>query len=174
MNVITTALNDRPVKNRKLLPHPRSAPVLGRSNVKTPANERLYPMPSDPFPLTLPLSNPPMARLPIDNLLQDLWRAQTRSSGIATFHRVPSADWFSPTRLVPSSGPYSPRSTRVGRQVTRRTIPPLPEGEGWGEGERAPPIDCQSYQQLRNEPSIHWRTGNSRRRSQTSTAVNAP
>ena len=44
MNVITTALNDRPVQNRTLLPQPRSAPVLGRSNVKTPANEGLYQM----------------------------------------------------------------------------------------------------------------------------------
>ena len=44
MNVITTALNDRPVKNRTLLPKPRSAPVLGRSNVKMPANEGLYQM----------------------------------------------------------------------------------------------------------------------------------
>jgi hypothetical protein len=44
MNVLTTALNDRPVKNRTLLPQPRSAPVLGRSNVKMPANEGLYQM----------------------------------------------------------------------------------------------------------------------------------
>jgi hypothetical protein len=44
MNVITTALNGRPVKNRSLLPQPRSAPVLGRSNVKIPANEGLCQM----------------------------------------------------------------------------------------------------------------------------------
>ena len=37
MNVITTALNDGPVKNQSQLPQPRSAPVLGRSNVNIPA-----------------------------------------------------------------------------------------------------------------------------------------
>jgi len=104
MNVITTALNDRPVKNRKLLPHPRSAPVLGRSNVKTPANERLYPMPNDPFSLPLPLSNPPLMRLLIDHQLEDVWRCQTHSFDIVISLRAPSADWFSPGKLVPSPG----------------------------------------------------------------------
>jgi hypothetical protein len=104
MNVITTALNDRPVKNRKLLPHPRSAPVLGRSNVKTPANERLYPMPNDPFSLPLPLSNPPLMRLLIDHQLEDVWRCQTHSFGIVISLRAPSAEWFSPGKLVPSPG----------------------------------------------------------------------
>ena len=45
-----------------------------------------------------------------------------------------------------------PKSTRVGRPVSRRTIPPLPEGEGRGEGERAQPIDCQSHQPLGHAP----------------------
>ena len=39
-----TALEARPVKNRSLLPQPWSAPVLGRRNVKIPANAGLYQM----------------------------------------------------------------------------------------------------------------------------------
>jgi hypothetical protein len=76
MNVITTALNDRPVKNRSLLPQPRSAPVLERSNVKTPANQGLYPLPNDPIPPALPLSHPPMTQMPIARKLEDAWRGQ--------------------------------------------------------------------------------------------------
>ena len=45
-----------------------------------------------------------MARLPIDNQLLDVWRSQTRSFGIMISLRTPSADWFSPGRLVPTSG----------------------------------------------------------------------
>jgi len=49
MNVVMTSLEARPVKNRSLLPQPRSAPVLGRSNVNIPANEGLYPLPNNPI-----------------------------------------------------------------------------------------------------------------------------
>ena len=59
-------------------------------------------MPSDPFSLPLPLSDPLMTQLPIDHQLEAVWRGQTRSSGITTFRRSPSTDWYSPSRLVPS------------------------------------------------------------------------
>jgi len=41
-----------------------------------------------------------MTQLPIDHKLEDVWHGQTRSFGIATFCRAPSADWFSPGRPV--------------------------------------------------------------------------
>ena len=76
MNVVMTALAARPVKNRSLLAQPGSAPVLGRSNVKTPANQGLYPLPNDPIRPALPLSHPPMTQMPIARKLEDAWRGQ--------------------------------------------------------------------------------------------------
>jgi len=43
-----------------MLPKPRSTPVLGRGNVKIPANEALYPSPTDLFSPPLPLGSTPV------------------------------------------------------------------------------------------------------------------
>jgi len=106
-----TALAARPVKNRSLLPQPRSAPILRHSNVDIPANEGLYPLPNDtispPFPrrtgvLACRLPHRPFCPKPI---------AQSLKPGNFSGLLCVSVQWliyFAPPRLCVKSGSPDP------------------------------------------------------------------